>query len=85
MVDSCAPGRGRNVAGVASGEPDSGFGRMRAWVLAHASAAKRVMGGLLLLVGLLILTGGDHATEAWVDDRVPDTWLALTTPALTTS
>ena len=57
----------------------AGFGRVRGWVLAHASAAKRVMGGLLLLVGLLILTGGDHALEAWVNDRLPDAWLALTT------
>ncbi len=57
----------------------AGFGRMRAWVLAHASAAKRAMGGLLLLVGLLILSGGDHAIEAWVNDRLPDAWLALTT------
>ena len=57
----------------------AGFGRLRAGVLAHAGAAKRVMGGLLLLVGLLILTGGDHAIEAWVNDRLPDAWLALTT------
>ena len=57
----------------------AGFGRMRARVLAHAGAAKRAMGGLLLLVGLLILTGGDHALEAWVNDRLPDAWLALTT------
>ena len=57
----------------------AGFGRVRAWVLAHASAAKRAMGGLLLLVGVLILTGGDHAIEAWVNERLPDAWLALTT------
>ena len=57
----------------------AGFGRMRARVLAHAGAAKRAMGGLLLLVGLLILSGGDHAIEAWVNDRLPDAWLALTT------
>ena len=57
----------------------AGFGRLRAWVLAHAGAAKRAMGGLLLLVGLLILTGGDHALEAWVNDRLPDAWLVLTT------
>ena len=56
----------------------AGFGRIRARVLAHAGAAKRAMGGLLLLVGLLILTGGDHAIEAWVNDRLPDAWLALT-------
>ena len=57
----------------------AGFGRVRAWVLAHAGAAKRVMGGLLLLVGVLILSGGDHLLEAWVNERLPDAWLALTT------
>ena len=57
----------------------AGFGRVRAWVLAHAGRAKRAMGALLLLVGVLILTGGDHAVEAWVNDRLPDAWLALTT------
>lgn len=57
----------------------AGFGRVRAWVLAHAGGAKRAMGGLLLLVGVLILTGGDHAIEAWVNDHLPDAWLALTT------
>ena len=57
----------------------AGFGRVRTWVLAHASSAKRAMGGLLLLVGVLILAGGDHAIEAWVNDRLPDAWLALTT------
>jgi len=57
----------------------AGFGRMRARVLAHAGLAKRAMGGLLLLVGVLILTGGDHAIEAWVNERLPDAWLELTT------
>ncbi|MCK9685240.1 cytochrome c biogenesis CcdA family protein [Scleromatobacter humisilvae] len=57
----------------------AGFGRVRAWVLAHAGSAKRAMGALLLLVGVLILSGGDHAIEAWVNDRLPDAWLALTT------
>ena len=57
----------------------AGFGRVRTWVLAHAAAAKHAMGGLLLLVGVLILSGGDHAIEAWVNDRLPDAWLALTT------
>jgi len=57
----------------------AGFGRMRAWMLAHGGAAKRVMGGLLSLVGVLILAGGDHAIEAWVNDRLPDAWLTLTT------
>ena len=57
----------------------AGFGRVRAWVLAHAGSAKRTMGALLLLVGVLILSGGDHAIEAWVNDRLPDAWLTLTT------
>lgn len=57
----------------------AGFGRMRGWVLAHAASAKRAMGALLVLVGALILTGGDHAIEAWINDRLPDAWLALTT------
>jgi cytochrome c biogenesis protein CcdA len=57
----------------------AGFGRMREWVLEHADAAKRAMGMLLVGVGLLILTGGDHAIETWVNDRLPDAWLALTT------
>ncbi len=57
----------------------AGFGRMRGWVLAHASTAKRALGGLLLLVGVLILSGGDHAIEGWVNERLPDAWLALTT------
>jgi hypothetical protein len=57
----------------------AGFARMRARVLAHAQTAKRAMGGLLLLVGVLILTGGDRAVETWVNARLPDAWLALTT------
>jgi cytochrome c-type biogenesis protein len=57
----------------------AGFGRVRGWVLAHAGAAKTAMGALLVLVGVLILSGGDHLIEAWVNDRLPDAWLALTT------
>ena len=36
------------------------------------------MGGLLL-AGVLALSGGDHAIEAWIDGRLPAVWLALTT------
>lgn len=57
----------------------AGFGRARARVLAHAGMAKRAMGAVLLLVGVLILVGGDHAIEGWVNQRLPDAWLALTT------
>jgi cytochrome c-type biogenesis protein len=57
----------------------TGFARARGWVLAHAVAAKRGMGVLLVMVGALILSGGDHAVEAWINDRLPDAWLVLTT------
>ncbi len=57
----------------------AGFGRARGWVLAHAGAAKTVMGVLLAGVGVLILSGGDHVVEAWVNERLPDAWLTLTT------
>jgi len=57
----------------------AGFGRARTWVLAHAGAAKRGMGVLLVLVGVLILSGGDHVLETLVNDHLPDAWLALTT------
>ncbi len=57
----------------------AGFGRVRGWVLAHAATAKLAMGVLLVGVGVLILSGGDHVVEAWVNERLPDAWLALTT------
>jgi hypothetical protein len=40
---------------------------------------------VLLLVGVLILSGGDHAIEAWVNERLPDAWLAPTTRIYFTS
>jgi len=57
----------------------AGFARVRGWVLAHAAGAKTVMGALLAGVGLLILSGGDRVVETWVNERLPDAWLALTT------
>jgi len=57
----------------------AGFGRVRGWVLAHAGTAKRAMGALLVLVGVLILAGGDRFLETWVNQRLPDAWLDLTT------
>jgi cytochrome c biogenesis protein CcdA len=57
----------------------AGFGRLRALVLAHGAAAKRWMGGLLVVVGLMILTGADHWLETRINDALPDAWLALTT------
>jgi hypothetical protein len=48
-------------------------------VLAHADVAKAATGLLLAGLGLLLLAGGDHALETWVNERLPDAWLALTT------
>jgi len=57
----------------------AGFARLRGRVLAHAGAAKAATGLLLAGLGVLILAGGDHALETWVNERLPDAWLALTT------
>ncbi|RTL20168.1 MAG: cytochrome c biogenesis protein CcdA [Burkholderiales bacterium] len=53
--------------------------RLRAWVLAHGDAGKRVFGVLLLGVGLAILSGADKWAEAQITRHLPDAWLALTT------
>ncbi len=57
----------------------AGFGRVRTWVLSHAERAKKIFGVLLVLVGILVLTGGDKWLEAQVNGRLPDAWIALTT------
>jgi cytochrome c biogenesis protein CcdA len=57
----------------------AGFARLRAWVLAHAAAARRWMGVILVAVGLLILTGADRWLETHANDALPDAWLQLTT------
>jgi hypothetical protein len=68
------------LGGVFTLEPSrAGFGRAREWVTTHGATAKRALGLVLVGVGILILTGGDHRIETWVNDRLPDAWLALTT------
>jgi hypothetical protein len=44
-----------------------------------AAAAKPIMGGLLLLVGALTMTGTDKAIETWMVDHMPDWLVDLTT------
>ncbi len=46
-----------------------------------AALGQPVMGALLLLVGVLALTGADKAIETWMVDRMP-TWLLELTTAL---
>jgi cytochrome c biogenesis protein CcdA len=55
------------------------LGRVRAWVLRYADQSKKLFGSMLLLVGLLILTGGDHWLEARVNNVLPAFWVDLTT------
>ena len=57
----------------------AGFGRVRQWVLRHGEQSKKVFGALLLLVGVVILSGADKWLETQVNERLPDAWLLLTT------
>ena len=57
------------------------FDRIRGNVAATAKSAKAVLGGLLLTVGLLILTGMDRAIEGYFVSAAPD-WLIRATTAL---
>ena len=57
----------------------AGFGRVRQWVLRHGEQSKKVFGALLLLVGIVILSGADKWLETQVNERLPDAWLLLTT------
>jgi cytochrome c biogenesis protein CcdA len=57
----------------------AGFGRVRQWVLRHGEQSKKLFGALLLLVGLVILSGADKWLETQVNERLPDAWLLLTT------
>ncbi|RQO59939.1 cytochrome C biogenesis protein [Paucibacter sp. KBW04] len=56
-----------------------GFGRVRQWVLAHGEQSKKGFAVLLMLMGLLVLSGADKWLETQVNQRLPDAWLNLTT------
>ena len=51
----------------------------RAWLGSVATAAKPIMGGLLLLVSALTVTGADKAIETWMVDHMPGWLVELTT------
>ncbi|HTT07278.1 MAG TPA: cytochrome c biogenesis CcdA family protein [Gammaproteobacteria bacterium] len=48
-------------------------------LIQRAQASTRVLGGLFVLIGLLILSGYDKGLEAWVVGHSPDWLLTLTT------
>ena len=56
-----------------------GFQLAQGWVLSRIDQLKKVFAALILLTGLAILTGTDKWLEAQVLERLPDTWLSLTT------
>lgn len=53
--------------------------RLRGRLLAAGEWGRWVLGGLLLLIGLAILTGWDRGVEAWIVERSPDWLTELTT------
>ncbi len=53
--------------------------RWRGRLMSAGGNGKRVLGGLLLMVGVLIMTGGDRAFEAVVVAASPDWLIDLTT------
>lgn len=55
----------------------SGFGCMRGWVMGHVNAIKKDF-GMLLLLGIAILSGGDKWLEAQVVKLLSDWWVNLT-------
>lgn len=57
------------------------LGRVRNKLLAAGKLGKQILGGVMLALGVLILTGADKAFEAWVLNVAPD-WLVNLTTAL---
>lgn len=57
----------------------AGFGRARGWVMQHIERIKTLFGILLLLTGIAILSGADKWLEAIVVERLPDSWVRVTT------
>jgi hypothetical protein len=45
-------------------------------MLAAGQSAKKIFGAVLLLIGLLVLSGADKVFERWAVNAMPD-WLAI--------
>lgn len=56
----------------------AGLGHVQSWVQVHADTSKKVLGTVLLLVGLAILSGADRWIEGHINNWLPEAWLALT-------
>lgn len=55
-----------------------GFALARGWVMTRVETIKTVFGGLISLMGVAILTGGDKWLEAQIVKRLPEAWINLT-------
>ena len=66
------------VIALAYGARRALFGR-RAWLGSAVSTAQPIMGGVLLLVGVLTVTGADKVVETWMVDHMPSWFVDLTT------
>ena len=55
------------------------LGRVRGRLNHAAAWGKQLLGGLLLLLGIGLLSGYDHAAEAWLLKQSPDWLTELTT------
>lgn len=57
----------------------SGMAKMRGRLLSAGKVGKSVMGGFMLVVAMLILSGADKSIEAWLVNYSPEWLTALTT------
>lgn len=55
------------------------FARLRGKLLNTGQQGKRALGGVLIVVGILVLTGADKTVEAWFTSQAPEWWIRLTT------
>ena len=56
----------------------AGSSRIQSWVLVHADQTKKILGGVLLLIGIAILNGGDRLVVGQINNWLADAWLELT-------
>jgi cytochrome c-type biogenesis protein len=55
------------------------FVRLRGKLLDFGKRGKLALGAVLLLVGILVLTGVDKTIEIWLTSHAPEWWIRLTT------